>query len=177
MKQKLCRASKIIFCMLLMVIACVFQTAFGAKMDVWGRHIDFLPMLTAAAGMTMGGTGGLACGLTAGVLYDVCGNTIEGIYPLYFMIWGIACSSISTRVDRHRGLWTAVCSLGMTAIWFLIRYLFYFQFETNASVWTIAKDALVCCIVTLIFAPLLYHLFAWITRKDRQPQIHASPDV
>ena len=176
MKEKICRASKIILCMLLMIIACIFQSAFSAKMNVWGRHIDFLPMLTAVAGMTLGGTGGMVCGLTAGILYDVCGNAIEGIYPLYFMIWGIVCSSISTRISRYRGVWTAVCSLSMTAMWFLIRYLFYFQFETEASLWTFSKNALICCIVTFIFTPLLYHLFAWIAR-EKTPRIQAAPDA
>lgn len=105
-------AVRVVCCILLLTLAYVLQSSLGVRVSIFGVHIDILPLIVAAVGIVMGSGAGLACGLFAGLLYDVAGTGVEGLYPLYYMICGIACGqaghasvsqSCAGRRDAVRG--------------------------------------------------------------------------
>ena len=150
-------------CMLLMTVMYVLQTAFGAHMRVFGGGLDFLPILTAAVGMCMGSSAGLVCGLYAGILYDL-GAGIEGLFPMYYMFWGILCGYIGEHTRHLRALWTAGCAFGMGIVLFPLRYLFFYQFE-GAGLEVFYGYILLRAVLTLVFAPIVYQLLTWLFGK------------
>ena len=174
MKRKWFNVLRVLLCMVLMTLIYIYQTAFGARMTIFGGHFDLLPVMIAAVGMSMGSTAGLVCGLYAGVLYDVSAG-IEGIYPMYYMFWGILCGYLGTRVPRFRSIVTAVCAIGMEAVLFLLRYLFYFQFESNAGLGTFSHHIILHIVLTLIAAPIVYRLMTWISRRGNKRSVR--PEV
>lgn len=78
-------AVRVVCCILLLTLAYVLQSSLGVRVSIFGVHIDILPLIVAAVGIVMGSGAGLACGLFAGLLYDVAGTGVEGLYPLYYM--------------------------------------------------------------------------------------------
>lgn len=166
MKKTWLTVLRVVICMILMTAIYILQTSFGARLALFGGHLDLLPMVTAAAGFCMGSSAGLFCGLYAGILYDA-GAGIEGIYPMYYMFWGILCGYLGTRIQRFRGLCTAGCALGMHAVLFALRYLFFFQFEGEIGLRTFAHHLILNAVLTLVFAPLVYRLISILCLKKK----------
>lgn len=154
-------------CIALLALAYVLQTSLGLYFSIWNAHIDLLPLLVAAAGIVLGPGAGLACGLAAGVLYDVSGVGVEGMYPLYYMLCGIACGELRARFGGVRGV--MLCSACMVALLALLRYLFYFQF-VNVGVLPFARDMAVQLVLAVALSPLALALVrATGGRKKAKP--------
>lgn len=146
--------------------------------------IDLLPPLVVAAGCVLGSGAGMVCGLLAGLLHDVSGAGIEGIYPLYFMLCGILCGYLSEHHPRARmriALLCAACTVGIISV---LRYLFYFQFVTQTGIAIfalhIARRMVVCmllCPIAILLVRLLGKLCAWRPRRAKRGVLAAVDDA
>lgn len=174
MKYNVPSAVRIALCVVLLVIAYVLQTTLGLRIAVFGAHIDLLPLIVAAAALQMGPAAGMVCGLAAGILYDTTGLGAEGLYPLYYMICGIACGLVRGRLCRMERRGTMLCAVGMIALLAALRYLFYFQFG-DISLLTFLRNVIVQAALAAVFSvPVL----AVVRRiAGRKPQISVSPDA
>ena len=127
--------------------------------------------LLAGIGIVMGSGAGLACGLFAGLLYDVAGTGVEGLYPLYYMICGIACGQAGMHRFRNHALGGAMlCTAGMIAALAAIRYLFSFQFD-SISVWLLIARTVLQIILALIFSPIVLRVIRAVSGQNKRAAI------
>ena len=161
-------AVRVVCCILLLTLAYVLQSSLGVRVSIFGVHRDILPLIVAAVGIVMGSGAGLACGLFAGLLYDVAGTGVEGLYPLYYMICGIACGQTGMHRFRNHALGGAMlCTAGMIAA---LRYLFSFQFD-SISVWLLIARTVLQIILALIFSPIVLRVIRAVSGQNKRAAI------
>lgn len=175
MKHNLSACLRTVLCVLLLAAAYVLQASLGLRLSVFGVHIDLLPLIVSAAGMVMGSGMGLVCGLAAGILYDVSGTGVEGMYPLYYMIGGIACGFAGERFRGRETRGTMLCAVCMITILALLRYLFYFQFGSTGILIFVRGMALQA-LLAVVLSPLVLFLVRKISGKKRR-RISISPNT
>ena len=164
-------AVRVVCCILLLTLAYVLQSSLGVRVFIFGVHIDILPLIVAAVGIVMGSGAGLACGLFAGLLYDVAGTGVEGLYPLYYMICGLACGQTGMHRFRNHALGGAMlCTAGMIAALAAIRYLFSFQFD-SISVWLLIARTVLQIILALIFSPIVLRVIRAVSGQNKRAAI------
>lgn len=156
MTRQQSRALRILACAVGMVLCFIVESSLSIRISVLGAHFDVLPPIIAAAAVCLGCPAGLVCGALAGLLYDVSGASIEGLFPLYYMIWGIFGGLVGEKY-RVRQLNTIVLlSVGMTTLLSVIRCLFYFQFVTDTGVIFFIKGMVAQALLTVIVCPVVY---------------------
>lgn len=168
-----------VLCVLLLVIVSIFQASLGLRLSLFGMHIDLLPLIVAASGVVMGPSTGLVCGLAAGILYDASGTSVEGLYPMYYMVCGIASGMYGEHYQRHDVINVMLCSMGTITVLSLLRYLFYFQFVNDTSILIFARDIAARALLALILSPIVLLIVRKIKGKERHnpDQISTSPNV
>lgn len=174
MKWSAAAVLRTVGCILMLVVAYLLQTSMGVRISIFGTHIDLMPAIVAAAGVMLGSGSGLACGLAAGILYDAAGTGVEGLYPLYYMICGIACGYLGVRFRGREKLCTALATVGTVELLSILRYLFYLQFE--------GSDALIflrSIIVQGILAAICSVPMLWLVRKmcAKKKKSAAQPEI
>ncbi len=176
MNQKLSVSLRTVLCILLLALVYVLQTSLGLHISIFSVHIDLLPLIVAAAGIEMGSGAGLACGFAAGVLYDVSSVGIEGMYPLYYMICGIACGYFRTYfVGREiRGtMLGSICTIALLAV---LRYLFYFQFM-NTGIVAFLRDMALQILLVVVLSPLVSMIVRRISGRKKPKAVVLPPDI
>lgn len=86
---------KNIIYIVLAVLYFALQSSIGRFIDLRGFRIDLLPCFVAAAALLDGPIEGAVMGVTVGILYDVGFIGIDGIYPIFFMIFGLFAGALS----------------------------------------------------------------------------------
>lgn len=171
MKHKLHFAVRVVCCMLLLALAYIVQSSLGVRISIFSVHIDVLPIIIAAVGIVMGSGAGLACGLFAGLLYDVAGTGAEGLYPMYYLICGIACGQLGlNRFRNHPLLGTMLGVAGMIAALAAIRYLFSFQFG-DMNTWLLIIRTGLQIILAMILSPIVLRIVRAISGQTKRAAI------
>lgn len=91
---------KIVLYILFLILVYVLETA-NMPLSVFGFHIDLLPCIPAAVALMEGPLLGGLLGLLTGVLYDVGFVGVDGLFPIYYMLFGIAAGALSMRFLRR----------------------------------------------------------------------------
>ncbi len=167
----------------LVLLAYIVQVSLRLRADAFAV-IDLLPPLVVAAGCVLGSGAGMVCGLLAGLLHDVSGAGIEGVYPLYFMLCGILSGYLSEHHPRARIRMALLCVACTASVLPAIRYLFYYQFVTQTGITVFALDiarrmavCMLLCPVAIGIVRLLGRLCAWRPRRARRGVLAAAEDV
>lgn len=176
MNQNLSASLRTAACVVLLMLAYVVQASLGLRVSILGIHIDLLPLIVAAAGITMGSGVGLVCGLAAGVLYDVSGGGVEGLYPLYYMICGIVCGELRERMHGYEAYGTMLCSVCSITILSVLRYLFYFQFVAT-GIWAFVRDMLLQAVLAAVLSPLVLAVVRIISGRKKPKAAMLPPDA
>ena len=95
MQRELISIPKILLYIAFTVFLFVFQTSILGAHPLFGYHLDLLPAAVAAAALLDGPVEGAAVGFTAGLLYDVGLIGVDGLYPIYFLLFGLAGGAFS----------------------------------------------------------------------------------
>ena len=95
MQRELISIPKMLLYALVTVLVYVIQTSVFGAHPLFGYHVDLLPAAVTAAALLDGPVEGAVVGLLAGVLYDVGLVGMDGIYPIYFMLYGLLGGLIS----------------------------------------------------------------------------------
>ena len=89
MQRELISIPKMLLYALVTILVYVIQTSVFGAHPLFGYHVDLLPAAVTAAALLDGPVEGAVVGLLAGVLYDVGLVGMDGIYPIYFMLYGL----------------------------------------------------------------------------------------
>ena len=89
---------KLIAYVLFSVIIFALQTGTFGGMRIFGSAVDLLPALVTAAALLSGPAEAAVVGLTVGICYDLSFTGVDGLYPLFFLLFGSArdCSPAIT---------------------------------------------------------------------------------
>lgn len=155
MKQmKLSFAWRVVVCIVLLLVAYVLQRTLGARLCIFGVYLDALPVIVAATAVLMGSGAGFMCGFAAGLLYDVSGAGIEGLYPLYYLMGGMVCGVIGEYFHNRQIVGTMLCSTGMVLALAVIRYLFLFQFS-DMGIFVFVRSMVVQLLLAIVLSPIV----------------------
>lgn len=147
---------RVLACVVGIVVCFVLESSLSLRISVLGAHFDLLPPIVAAAGICLGSPAGIICGIVAGLMYDCSGAEVEGLYPLYFMCWGIFSGMIGERHRVRQLNMIIMLSIEMTVLLSLIRYLFYFQFVMDTSLIFVIKAIVASALLTMLVCPFVY---------------------
>ncbi len=95
MQRELISIPKMLLYALVTILVYVIQTTVFGAHPLFGYHVDLLPAAVTAAALLDGPVEGAVVGLLAGVLYDVGLVGMDGIYPIWFMLYGLLGGLIS----------------------------------------------------------------------------------
>ena len=76
------------------------RTGLGG-LHLFGARLDLLFSVPAAVALFETPAVGAAVGLMTGILYDLAGTGVEGLLPLYFMLFATFAAAISGRYLRR----------------------------------------------------------------------------
>ena len=91
---------KTICYLLFLVLVYVIETA-NMPLALFGFRIDLLPCIPAAIALMEGPFFGGMFGLLTRILYDVGFVGVDGLFPIYYMLFGIAAGAVSMRFLRR----------------------------------------------------------------------------
>ena len=128
MQKSKTTALKILAYTLLLLAVYVLETATPlGSLRLFGVRIDLLCCVPAAVALMEDAAVGGALGLAAGLLYDLSGAGVEGLLPLYLLLFGVLAGAVSGRYLRR--IWpshlllTAGGMLVLRGLQFLLRAL------------------------------------------------------
>ena len=81
---------KLIAYVLFSVIIFALQTGTFGGMRIFGSAVDLLPALVTAAALLGGPAEAAVTGVTVGICYDLSFTGVDGLYPLFFLLFGYA---------------------------------------------------------------------------------------
>ena len=106
---------KIVIYAVFLVILYLLETATGlGGLHLFGARLDLLFSVPAAVALFETPAVGAAVGLMTGILYDLAGTGVEGLLPLYFMLFATFAAAISGRYLRR--IWPSHLLLTAAAI-------------------------------------------------------------
>lgn len=92
---------KRIACYTLVLLIVFFVCSAPVPLEIHGYRIDLLGCVTAAVALMEGPYLGMTFGILTGLFYDIGRSGIEGFYPIYYMLFGIAAGIFANRFLRR----------------------------------------------------------------------------
>lgn len=155
---------KFVLYLLFLVLIYVIETA-HLPLELFGFHIDLLPCIPAAVALMEGPAWGGLFGLLTGVMYDVGFLGVDGLFPIYYMLFGIVAGAVSMRFLRR--MFPSMLLLntcGMLLIG-LIRYGFSVLLFSGAPFPFAFQSMCGEILVTVLLSPFVYLPVRTIARR------------
>lgn len=151
---------------LLTVLVYLLETGTPLRgLEVLDVSVDVLACIPAAAALFEGPGVGAAVGFLTGLLYDLAGNGLEGLYPLYYMLFAALAGAVSGRWLRRMWpshlLLTAGGMLALRLIQFGLMNIVESGFPTLAYLQVMYAQVL----AALLFSPVIYLVCRFIARR------------
>lgn len=151
---------KLVLYSVLLIVLFVLETAHGIPLRVFGYRIDILPCVMAAVALMDGPVEGCILGVLTGILYDAGFSGPEGLYPLYFMLYGTAAGFFSQRYLRRIFPSMLLLTAGAMLPLDLLRYAFSLLTQAGTPFLLFFQAACAETMIAVILSPLIY----WIVR-------------
>lgn len=135
------------------------------RVELLDVSVDLLSCVPAGVALFEGPALGAAVGFLTGLLYDLAGNGLEGLYPLYYMLFAALAGAVSGRWLRR--MWPSHLLLtagGMLALR-LIRFGLLSIIESDFPSLAYLQIMYAQVLVALLFSPVIYLLCRFIARR------------
>lgn len=143
-------------CYLLILLAAYLVSTTTAPLRVLGYRVDLICCVPAAIALMDGPYMGMAFGIAAGVAYDMALTGVEGLYPIYFMVFGVAAGLFANRFLRRifpsMLLLTVASVLCLSALRLLGFFIFQQRFDLLLYLQRVCGQAM----LTAALSPLVY---------------------
>lgn len=155
-----------IVCYLLVLLA-VYLLNTVLPMELFGFRLDLILCVPAAVALMEGPYLGLILGFAAGVCYDMAFTGVEGLYPIYFMIFGVAAGLFADRFLRR--IFASMLLLTVTAVLGLagLRLIGFFIFQERFSLVLYVQQVCGEALVTAVLSPVVYFPIRQLYRRFR----------
>ena len=144
---------KVVLYILFVLLIYVLQTSLFGTWSIRGYHLDLLPALVAAAALLDGPVEGVIIGITVGLFYDLGFIGIDGLYPLFFLIFGFIAGEMSRLTPFE------MIVLG------LLRYFSYLLPQAGASFGLVLRQIIGGTLLACLFCFIVYWPMQKISRK------------
>ena len=155
---------QIVLYLLLALILYVLQTSWFGTWSIRGYHLDLLPAIVAAAALLDGPVEGVILGVAVGLFYALGFIGVDGLYPLFFMLFGLVAGALSRLALSG----SYVSMLLMTAfemiVLGLIRYFVYLLPQAGASFLLVLQQIVGGTLLTCVFCFIVYFPMRKISR-------------
>lgn len=143
--------------LLVLLTVYLLQTSFGLKALVFGYHIDLMPAVVASVALMDGPQEGAILGVIAGILYDTSVVSIEGLYPAFYMVFGVAAGFLSKRYLRKMFASALILSSCAMLLINALRYVFYLYMMKKTGFLFVFQTLCAEVLVAAAFSPLVYY--------------------
>lgn len=156
---------KIVLYFLLVLAFYVLQTSLFGAWSFQGFRLDLLPCFVAAAALLDGPVEGLIVGLMVGVFYDLGFTGLDGVYPLFFMLFGFAAGNLSRAALAPNYVSASILTAAEMLVLGLARYFCYLLPQTGASFPLVLQQVAGGALLAAVLGFLVYLPMAKISRR------------
>ena len=140
----------------LVLLAAYLVSTTTAPLRLLGYRIDLIGCVASAVALMEGPYAGMGFGIAVGIAYDMGLTGIEGLYPIYYMLFGIGAGIFSNRFLRRifpsMLLLTVASVLGLS----LFRLLGFFILQQRIDLLLYAQRVCGQAMITAVLSPLVY---------------------
>lgn len=154
---------KMVLYILFAALYYALQTSVFGTWSIRGFHIDLLPCFVVAAALLDGPKEGAIMGLTIGILYDVSFTGIDGIYPIFFLLFGVLAGIFSREVLSRNYISMVLLTIAEMLCVGLLRY-FVFLRKAGASFSLVFQQIIGGIVLACILGFLIYAVMKKISK-------------
>ena len=155
---------KIVLYILLALLLCVVQTTLFGAWSIAGYHVDVLPALVVAAALLDGPAEGMIVGIAVGLLYDLGFIGIDGLYPLFFLLFGLGAGVFSRMALSGSYVSMLLTTAFEMVLLGLLRYFAYLLPQAGASLGLVFRQVAAGTLLTCLFSFVAYFPMRRISR-------------
>ena len=144
---------KLIAYVLFSVIIFALQTGTFGGMRIFGSAVDLLPALVTAAAV--------------GICYDLSFTGVDGLYPLFFLLFGYAAGKLCQRLLTRNYISMLILTAFECVLLGLLRYLFSLM-HAGASFLIVLRQLAVGTVLTCLFCFIVYLPLRRLSGKSRK---------
>ena len=143
------------------------QTGTFGGMRIFGSAVDLLPALVTAAALLGGPAEAAVVGLTVGICYDLSFTGVDGLYPLFFLLFGYAAGKLCQRLLTRNYISMLILTAFECVLLGLLRYLFSLM-HAGASFLIVLRQLAVGTVLTCLFCFIVYLPLRRLSGKSRK---------
>ena len=155
---------KYIAYLLFLIVLYAIETA-NIPMEIMGFRIDLLPCVPAAVALMEGPVLGGFIGFMTGMLYDIGFIGVEGLFAIYYMLFGIFAGAISMKFLRR--MFPSMLLLSTCGMMFLglIRYGLSLMIISKVPFPLAFQEMCGEILLTIVLSPIVYFPVRNISRR------------
>ena len=150
------------------IVAVILQTTlFDRYLDPFGVTADFVLLIVVAASFHLAEEAAMLLGFSAGLLNDLLGNTLLGLWALVLTVVGYAAVRLRARVEGNTLLVLGAVfalTIGGELLFAVLGTLFGQQVFSDVNAF---KKVLLAAVYNLILAIAIVPLFGWLMKPER----------
>jgi len=143
-------------CYGLILLAAYLVSTSSTPLRILDYRVDLLICVPAAVALMDGPYMGMAFGVATGIAYDMAMTGVEGLYPIYFMVFGVAAGLFARRFLRRifpsMLLLTVACVVCLAAFRLLGMFILQLHFDLLLYLQRVCGEAM----LTAVLSPLVY---------------------
>ena len=145
-----------IVCYALVLLVAYLVSTTTAPLQILGYRIDLIGCVPAAVALMEGPYLGMAFGIAAGIACDMGLTGIEGLFPMYYMLFGAAAGIFADRFLRRifpsMSLLAVASVLGLAVFRLLGFVILQIRFDLLLYAQRVCGQAM----ITALLSPLVY---------------------
>lgn len=156
------------------IVAVILQTTlFDRYLDPFGVTADFVLLIVVAASFYLAEEAAMVLGFSAGLLNDLLGNTLLGLWALVLTVVGYGAVRLRPRIEGNTFLVLGtvfVLTIGGELLFAVLGTLFGQQVFSDVNAF---KKILLAAVYNLILASAVVPLFGWFMKPERPTGVWA----
>ena len=156
------------------IVAVILQTTlFDRYVDPFGVTADFVLLVVVVASFHLAEESAMVIGFSAGLLNDLLGNTLLGLWALVLTVVGYAAVRLRQRTEGNTLLVLAAVfalTIGGELLFAVLGTLFGQQVFSDVSAF---RKVLLAAVYNLILAGAIVPLFGWFMKPERPTGVWA----
>lgn len=165
MQREYVSIPKIVLYILFALLVYVLQSTIYGTWSLRGYHLDLLPALVVAAALLDGPAEGVIIGITVGLFYDMGFIGIDGLYPLFFLIFGFIAGEMSRLTLSGSYVSMVLMTAFEMVVLGLVRYFAYLLPQTGASFLLVLRQIVGGTLLACLFCFVIYLPMQKISRR------------
>lgn len=165
MQREYVSIPKVVLYILFALLIYALQSGVYGTWSIRGYHLDLLPALVVAAALLDGPVEGVILGVTVGLFYDLGFIGIDGLYPLFFLIFGFIAGEMSRLTLSGSYVSMVLMTAFEMVVLGLVRYFAYLLPQAGASFLLVLRQIIGGTLLACLFCFVIYLPMQKISRR------------